>query len=608
MKNLINISVQQKAIGCFKDILATFAGFLLLASLPAYSAEISEKTKVSSQPDGETKAYIQKLEKRVSDLESLVNSLLKGEKPVPSDAPPKPAIPEAKEKKKGAGADEWEEPVVLEADTKKARDDEARRRLTELETWKRKQDAKTAKEEEEAKDKTKFNFSGKYKLRLNVKDNINLNNPKQAWTYDNYTYLDQRVQLKIEAERGHLTGVVVFDKGNFVFDWKEDSEGTLDRWSEFLTVNSALFRELYAQYTGNLIVKAGRQNMMAGNEGIVLEGPVDALKFTYPLGQTPLGRVSGSLAYIAVAGGFKNYTNFRNSGGPPAGDRSAVLGIANKLDGVLLSFNIKPKKDLVVEPYILAVLDRGKSGDPDLNLDKDFDTATTPRDGSFEPVWLGLAVSGKEDKISYTADMIYLSGSYTTARDISAYAFMLRGDYHAGKVGFLDKFSAGLESGMGSGNKADDSVSSNYKNFRGLFLCKDRRKFGNIFSEDLRAGYYFWDSSLANVTFIRAISGFEPVKNLKAEVAVAKYWTTESVYKGRGPVPGIDWSSATSLTTEKTRDIGWGIDLDLNFPIYKQLKGFTEAGYFFPGTVYQQSNGQKADPASKIVLGAEFEF
>ena len=79
----------------------------------------------------------------------------------------------------------------------------------------------------------------------------------------------------------------------------------------------------------------------------------------------------------------------------------------------------------------------------------------------------GACSFGKEGKISYMADMIYLAGSYTTARDISAYAFMLRGDYHAGKVGFLDKFSAGLESGMGSGNKADDSVSSNYKNFRG---------------------------------------------------------------------------------------------------------------------------------------------
>ncbi|MDP2276737.1 MAG: hypothetical protein Q8K51_00780, partial [Nitrospirota bacterium] len=175
MKNLVSNSVRQKALISCKYILAAFIGFLLFASLPAYSAEVGEKAKVSSQPDEETKTYIQKLEKRVSDLESLVNSLLKGEKTAPASVTPKAALPEVKEKKKAAGADEWEEPSVS-VDTAKARDDEARRRLTELETWKRKQDAKTAKEEEETKDKTKFNFSGKYKLRLNVKDNINLNN------------------------------------------------------------------------------------------------------------------------------------------------------------------------------------------------------------------------------------------------------------------------------------------------------------------------------------------------------------------------------------------------------------------------------------------------
>jgi hypothetical protein len=589
------MSIEKKKTTIFRYILiTTFMVFsLIISSLSAYAA---------SPLDDETKAYIQKLEKRVSDLESLVNKLLHEKKPAPAAIPSKPAVAEAKDKKEAA--DEWGEPVV-ETDIQKARDEEARRRLTELETWKRKLDARTAKEEEEAREKPKFAFSGKYKLRLNIKDNINLNNPRQEWTYDNATYFDQRFQLKIEADYGPITGVVLFDKGNFVFDWKEDSEGTLDRWSEFLTVNSALVRELYVQYTGDFIVKAGRQNVMAGNDGVVLEGPVDAFKISYPIGQTPLGRVTGNLTYIAVAGGFRNYNNF---GAGPAGDRSAALGIANKLDGFLISLNIKPRRDLNIEPYVLKVFDRGKFGDPDLNLDKDFNLNTTPRDGSFEPLWLGIALSGKGEKISYMADLIYLTGQYTNARDLSAYAFLLRGDYHFGNVGFLKKFSAGLEFGRGSGNKADDPAGSDYKNFRGLFLCKDRRKFGNIFSEDLRAGYYLWDSNLANVTFIRAIAGFEPVKSLQTNISLARYWTTESVYKGRGPVPGIDWSSGASLATGKTRDIGWGIDLDLNFPIYKRLRGFTEAGYFVPSAVYQQANGQKADPASKVVLGAEFEF
>lgn len=560
-----------------------------------------------SRSNEDDKERIRQLEKRVSELESLINKLI-GERKLTEEEADKGVAAPAEEKTvetPPADIDEWAEPVVKE-EPAKGRDEDARRRISELETWQKKQAAEEAKLEEESRDKTKFTFSGKYKLRLNIKDNVNLNNPTQSWTYDNTTYFDQRFQLKIEAERGPLSGVVVFDKGNFVFDWKEDSEGTLDRWSEFHTVNSALIRELYVQYTGDFFVKAGRQNIMLGNEGIVLEGPVDAFKIGYPFGKTPLGVLTGNLAYIAVAGGFRDYTNF---GAGPAGDRSAVMGIANKLDGYLLSFNLKPKRELSIEPYVLKVYDRGRAGNPDLNLDKDFNASTTPRDGDFQPLWTGLAISGVDEKFSYTADLIYLTDSYSGERDISAYAVMARGDYKFSDIGFLRRFSAGLEGGLGSGNEIEDPDDGDYKNFRGLFLCKDRRKFGNIFSEDLRAGYFFWDSSLANITFGRATIGFELVPELRTSLAFTKYWTTEAVFKGQGPVPGIDWSSGTSLTTETTRDIGWGVDLDLSFPIYKKyLTGFSEIGYFVPGGVYQQADGQKADPASKIVLGAEFEF
>ena len=411
--------------------------------------------------------------------------------------------------------------------------------------------------------------------------------------------------MRIDAEYGPLTSVLVLDKGNFVFDWKEDSEGTLDRWSEFQTVTSALVRELYVQYTGDFVVKAGRQSMIVGNGGIALEGPVDALKLTYPLGQTPIGRLSGTMAYIAVAGGWKNYNNFTY----PSGDRTAVLGMANRLDGWLLSLDIKPKRDLTITPYVLKVFDRGRSGDPDLNLDKDFNANTMPRDGGFEPLWIGAAISGKSGNLSYKGDLIYLTGSYTKTRDVNAYALMLRGDYNLKQIGPLKNFSVGLEFGRGSGNKADDPAAEDMKYFSGLFLCKERRKFGNIFSEDIRAGYFLWDSNLANVTFVRAIADFEPVKKLKTNLSLAKLWTTERVYKGRGPVSNWwDWSRGASTTTDKTRDIGWEMDMNFDFPIYKRLRGFAELGYFIPGNVYRKSNGQKADPASEIVLGAEFEF
>ena len=579
--------------------------FFLLSLIFLIFQSLSVQAEDAGGSNGDTIKYIQSLEKRISDLEEIIKGLV-GEKTTQPAFPPGEAPQEKKTEAPPAAEDEWAEPVV-ETEPVKGRDEDARRRITEMETWRRKLEAEAAKAEEEASEKVKFNFSGKYKLRLNIRDNLDLNNPGQHWLYDDYTYLDQRLQLRIDAAYGPFTSVLVLDKGNFVFDWKEDSQGTLDRWSEFHTVNAALVRELYLQYTGDFVFKAGRQNMMIGNEGIILEGPADAVKITYPIGKTPIGMLSPSLVYIALSGGFKDYTDFRKSG-PPAGDRSAVFGVANKLDGWLLSLDIKPKRGLLIEPYILKVFDRGDAGDPDLNLDKDFDSSTISRDGHFEPMWLGAAISGVQNNVSYKADLIYLAGSYTDTQDISAYAFLLRGDYNFKQSGASRNFSLGLELGRGSGNKAEDSETTDkIKDFSGLWLCKDRRKFGNIFSEDLRAGYFLWDSNLANVTFVSGIVGFEPIDKLESNLRLTKLWTTESVFKGHSPVR--DWSRGASTTTEKTRDIGWEIDLNLDFPLYKKrLRGFTEIGYFIPGDVYQKADRQKPDPASEIVIGTEFEF
>lgn len=597
-------TIRAKKIRIKKQVTISAALLSLLLLLPWLLVEAAE-----APPGEDTQRYIQSLEKRVSDLETIVKKLL-AEKESGARGKEQEAKEVITEEKKdeapSTSKDEWEEPVV-QKEPAKGRDEEARRRLMELETWKRKAEAKVAKEAEEAAEKVKFDFSMKYKLRYNVRNNLNLDNPLQFWQFDNKAYFDQRFQLGIGAEYGPLSAVLILDKGNFVFDWKEDSEGTLDRWGEFQTVNSALVRELYAQYTGDFVVKAGRQNMIVGNGGIVLEGPVDALKVSYPLGQTPIGRISATLAYIAVSGGFRDFTNFRRIG-PPAGDRSAVLGFPNKLDGWLLSFDIRPKKDLVIVPYALKVFDRGKFGDPDLNLDKDFDVNTAPRDGGFEPLWLGMAASGRSGALSYKGDFIYLTGSLTGTRDLNANALLLRGDYNLGRAGLVKDISLGLEFGRASGNSAEEKVSGSgdAKDFIGLFLCKERRKFGNIFSEDLRAGFFFADSNLSNVTFVRAIAAFEPVKKLKTNISVAKFWTTESVFKGHSPVG--DWSRGTSVTTEKTRDIGWELDANFDFPLYKRLRGFVELGYFIPGDVYRHFDGSKADPASETVLGAEFEF
>jgi len=571
-----------------------YQGLVALSLLPAVLSPAEAMAEARPAPD-ENRAYIRQLEKRVSDLEAVISTLV-GDKGKIAAASPKPVAAEV-------AADEWGAPAVV-SDIVTGRDEEARRRLTEIETWKRKTDARAAKEAEEAAEKVKFDFSGKYKLRANSRDNLNLNNPNQSWSFDNTSYFDQRFQLKIDAEYGPLSSVLVLDKGNFVFDWKEGSEGTLDRWSEFQTVTAALVRELYVQYTGNFVVKADRHSLAVGNGGVVFEGPADALKLVYPFNWSSLGQTTLNATYIAVNGGWRSYDDFTY----PAGDRSAVLGLANKLDGGLLSLNLTPWNNISVEPYLLKVFDRGAQGDPDLNLDKDFNKDTVSRDGGFEPLWAGMAISGKAGNYSFTGDLVYLSGSATATRDYDAYAVLLRGDYHLPTAGFQGNFSMGLEFGRGSGNSVEEKAdgTGDLNDFSGLFLCRERRKFGNIFSQDLHAGYFFADSNLANVTFLRGILGFEPVAGVKGEFSLARLWTTESVLQGRGPVR--DWSLGEASFTEVTRDIGWELDFNLSFPITKRLHGFLESGYFIPGDVYRLPDGQKADPASSVVLGAEFVF
>ena len=505
--------------------------------------------------------------------------------------------------KAAVGGGEWDEPEV----DKKAegRDEEARRRLLALETQARKSQAETAKQEEAQKDKVRFDFSGKYKGQVNSRHNFNLNNSLQEWVYDNTTFFDQRYSLQVDATYEALLTRLVLDKGNLTFDWKEGSEGTLERWGQFQTLNSPLVRELFVQYTGPFMIRAGRQNWDVGNK-IVLEGPMDAIRLQYPLGHLPWGQTTLSGGYMAVAGGWSSYTNFNATGGPLGGDRSALLNARNKLDAYYLDLDVRPSRSLRVKPYLLKVVDRGGAGDADLNLDKDFDAATMPRDGGFQPLWTGIAASADFQNWKFEAEAILLSGDYTADRKLKANALLLKATRDLGRVGSLANLSAGLEFGRGSGNGTDSTASGTMQNFNGLFLCKERNKFGNIYSEDIRAGYNFWDSNLSNITYVRLDTILEPRKGLKITPSLTKLWTTKAVFEGRGPI--LDWSRGAATSTGTTRDVGWEADLNVTYPLYTHVDGFASIGYFRPGAVYALPSGSAPKPAYELVLGGEVKF
>lgn len=579
-----------KRLAICSALVLAFGSTPILAQPPA--------AKKGSSAESEILRRLQELENQVTryrnETERLKSELSKRE------AKPALATPTAKS---GGGGGEWDEPEIERK--AEGRDEEARRRLLVLETQMRKTTAETAKADEERKNRPQFEFSGKYKAQINSRNNFDLGNPLQKWKYDNATFFDQRFSFQIDASYESLLARLVLDKGNFVFDWKEDGEGTLERWGQFHTVNSQLVRELFVQYTGPFVLRAGRQNWDVG-QNITLEGPMDGIRIQYPFGQLPWGNTTLSAGYMAVAGGWNSYANFNASGGPPAGDRQAVFGASNKLGAYYFDLDIRPGRGLRFKPYQLKVADHGKLGDSDLNLDKDFNAATLPRDGGFRPMWTGLNASAELGKWKLDAEAILLTGDYTTTRKLRANALQVKAARDFGKVGALGNTTLGLQFGRGSGNGTDSTARGTMRNFSGLFMCRERNKFGNIYSEDIRAGYYFWDSNLSNITYLRADLTLEPVKGLKLVPAVARMWTTKSVFVGRGPV--FDWSRGAATSTARTRDVGWEFDLDISYPLYKFVEGFVSLGYFRPGEVYERPDGRSAKSAWEVVLGAEVKF
>jgi len=533
--------------------------------------------------------------RRLQELEAQV-ARLQAELARKQGVPTKPVVVKA-------ATGEWDEPEVEKKP--EGRDEEARRRLLALETQARKNGAEAAKREEAQKDKVQFDFSGKYKVQVNSRHNFNLDNPDQQWQYDNAGFVDHRFSFQMDASYEALLARLVLDKGNFVMDWKEDGEGTLERWGQFNTVSSQLVRELFVQYTGPFMVRAGRQNWDVGQK-IVLDGPTDALRLQIPFGQLPWGQTTLSTGYMAMAGGWGSYTTFNDTGGRLGGSREAVFGASNKLDAWYADLDIRASRALRFNPYVLKVVDRGNAGNADLNLDKDFSAATMPRDGHFQPLWTGIAASSDLGKWKIDAEAVLLSGDYTANRKLSGNALLLKAQRDFGKVGTFSNLLAGIQFGRGSGNGTDDSNNGTMKNFSGLFTCRERNKFGNIFSEDIRAGYYFWDSNLANVTFLRFDTTLSPGKGLKVTPSLTRIWTTKPVFEGRGPV--LDWSQGAATSTITTRDVGWEADLDIAFPIVKHLEGFASLGYFQPGAVYARPDGNKPGAAFEAVIGAEFKF
>lgn len=448
--------------------------------------------------------------------------------------------------------------------------------------------------------KTVMTFRGNFRMRFNSRDNLALNMP--GGREDSSTFFDQRFRLNIEGRRGPVRAVVLLDKGDIPRRWVQESEGTSEMLGDFSTTNSFLIRWAYLQYVGDVGIKLGRQPVNIGNN-IVLQGDMDAIDISF----NPLRKLTLGLIYLKPAGGYGNYSYTVDEYYTKDVLRSDIFYSKNDLNSGILQFEWMAARTVRLGGYAISVFDNGKSDDADLNLDKDFNASTTPRDGNFDPTWVGLVLKGRKDKLSYKGEAIYLTGSYTNDRDLNAYAAMLDTDYRIGK------YTVGAGFGRGSGNKIDNT--GDFKDFAGLFLCKYRNKFGNLYSEDIKAGYFLFNSNLANITYYKVKGARSLWKNkMDIELAYILLRATEAVPEGRGPVNGFysprdsTLTAADSTASDTTRNIGQEIDLSWNYDLGRRFNVFANFAYFMPGDAYKQTDGTDADPATEFQLGTEFKF
>jgi hypothetical protein len=347
-------------------------------------------------------------------------------------------------------------------------------------------------------------------------------------------------------------------------------------------------RWAYLQYTGPVVARVGRQLMELGHD-IVLQGDMDTARvdkaFSLPdVGSLAVGAAYSKFPFVSGGAGTLDDTD---------------------LDAWMATLDFRPfhwVKGLKLKPYAYKVVDlsrRTSTSRPlDLNLDRDGNPNTTPRDGGIEPLWVGLAVDGRRGDLEYWLEGVKLTGSFNRNRDFDAHAVVGNASYK------IDQYTLQLTAGFGSGagGRGATNEHDDFNEFLAAFVCKDRFHYGSLFSRDINGGFGLFQSNLANLTFVRPRLDVALSPNLGFGVSYTYLRTTERVYEGVGPQGFF----GVPVSGKRTNDVGHDFGFEASYRVAKPVTVFTRFGYFLPGDVYQLPGGRGADPAYELVIGTEF--
>jgi hypothetical protein len=230
---------------------------------------------------------------------------------------------------------------------------------------------------------------------------------------------------------------------------------------------------------------------------------------------------------------------------------------------------------------------------------------STSNDRNPQKGYLDLNLSGQVgEKIDLWLEGAYMFGE--TARigndrqDIRAYMFFLDFDYRVVERGTL-----GFRFGWGSGD--DDPTNGDAENFQNLFMDETGFKYTNVFADDIWGYDYaaagLGGSSLArgsgfsNINFYQVKGGYRFTERLNSLLSFTYLRLTEERVEGGGS------PNSTLTGGPTTHDVGFEVDLDVDYKINPYTNLFLKSGWFEPGDLYAKKDG-----AGKVEVGFEFMF
>ncbi len=240
----------------------------------------------------------------------------------------------------------------------------------------------------------------------------------------------------------------------------------------------------------------------------------------------------------------------------------------------------------------------------------------TRKDKGFpEKQYLLLIADGSIGNLYYQLDGIYYGGE-TPFNSSKGKRLRNRAWLGYGKLQYKlpDHHSlVGIAIGYGSGD--NNSGDNKQSDFQSLFMNNNGFQIANIYGNDIhgydsyRAGTTGSDgnnagSGFANTTFFQISVENQPVSNLNIEGVFTYFKASKSQLVGEGVLLHANDGTASTGETERSNNIGWEADLNLNYQIQDGFSFYTRLGYFSSGKIW----GNSTPSVKKAQGGLMFNF